>query len=164
MRDTESVRQRHRQREKQVSCAGSLMQNSIPGPWDHDPSQRQMLNHWATQVPLAKTFHLPYPGSLISLWVSLEGVPSVNHRPKNPCFTGLRITDLRIPALHLRNPTQDTWLIQEAGWELIGSFVRGSVKYCPPFSLPKCPPSRFQLNCGHTEASHRIWPAGLWSS
>ena len=31
--------------------AGSLMWDSIPGPWDHDPSQRQTLNHWATWVP-----------------------------------------------------------------------------------------------------------------
>ena len=28
------------------------MKDSVPGPWDHDLSQRQMLNHWATQVPL----------------------------------------------------------------------------------------------------------------
>ena len=27
------------------------MWNSIPGLWDHDASQRQMLNYWATQVP-----------------------------------------------------------------------------------------------------------------
>ena len=31
--------------------AGSLMQDSIPGPRDHDLSWRQTLNHWATQVP-----------------------------------------------------------------------------------------------------------------
>ena len=30
--------------------AGSPMQDSIPGPWDHNLSQRQMLNCWATQV------------------------------------------------------------------------------------------------------------------
>ena len=27
---------------------GNLMQDSIPGPRDHDLGQRQMLNHWAT--------------------------------------------------------------------------------------------------------------------
>ena len=27
------------------------MQDSIPGPQDHNLSQRQTLNHWATQVP-----------------------------------------------------------------------------------------------------------------
>ena len=33
------------EREKQAVCwAGSLTQGSIPGPWDHDLSQRQMLN------------------------------------------------------------------------------------------------------------------------
>ena len=26
------------------------MWDLIPGPWDHDLSQRQILNHWATQV------------------------------------------------------------------------------------------------------------------
>ena len=30
---------------------GSLMQDSIPEPWDHDLSQTQMLNHWATHMP-----------------------------------------------------------------------------------------------------------------
>ena len=30
--------------------AGSLMRDSIPGPSDHDLSQRQMLNHWATRA------------------------------------------------------------------------------------------------------------------
>ena len=30
---------------------GSPMQDSIAGPWDHDLSQRQMLNCWATQAP-----------------------------------------------------------------------------------------------------------------
>ena len=43
MRNTEE-RQRHRQRESRLP-AGSLMQDSIPGPRDHDLSQRQMLNH-----------------------------------------------------------------------------------------------------------------------
>ena len=42
-----------REREKQtLRRAGSLMQGSIPGPQDHDLSQRQTFNHWATQVPL----------------------------------------------------------------------------------------------------------------
>ena len=35
-----------REREKQTPCwAGSPMWGSIPDPWDHDLSQRQMLNH-----------------------------------------------------------------------------------------------------------------------
>ena len=29
----------------------SPMCNSIPGPQNHDLSQRQMFNHWATWVP-----------------------------------------------------------------------------------------------------------------
>ena len=32
--------------------AGSPMWDSIPGPQDHDQSQRQTLNHRVTQVPL----------------------------------------------------------------------------------------------------------------
>ena len=31
---------------------GNLMGNSIPGPQDHDMSQRQTLNHWANQASL----------------------------------------------------------------------------------------------------------------
>ena len=48
--------------------AGSLMRYSIPGPRDHDLSQRQMLNHWATQVPL----------SCLS-WLSLVSLDSVEY-------------------------------------------------------------------------------------
>ena len=58
MRETErdSKMREHKQgeweREKQASRgAGNLMQGLIPGPWDHDPSWRQMLNDWATQAP-----------------------------------------------------------------------------------------------------------------
>ena len=29
---------------------GSPMQGSVPGPWDHNMSQRQTLNHGAIQV------------------------------------------------------------------------------------------------------------------
>ena len=32
------------QREKEREKQGSLMQGWIPGPWDHDLSQRQMLH------------------------------------------------------------------------------------------------------------------------
>ena len=31
--------------------AANLMRDSIPGPWDHNLSPRQMLNHWATGRP-----------------------------------------------------------------------------------------------------------------
>ena len=37
--------EQQREREKQASCwAGSPVEGSIPGPWDHDPSRRQPLN------------------------------------------------------------------------------------------------------------------------
>ena len=53
-------RQRDRERERERGWdtgrgrnkfhAGSLMQDSILGLWDHALSWRQMLNHWATQL------------------------------------------------------------------------------------------------------------------
>ena len=48
MRDTERGRDIGRGRSR--LHAGNLMQDSIPGPQDHDLSQRQTLNHWATQA------------------------------------------------------------------------------------------------------------------
>ena len=48
MRDTETGRGRS------SLSVWSLMWDSIPGPWDHDLSQRQALNHWDTQVSLYK--------------------------------------------------------------------------------------------------------------
>ena len=47
--ETQRERQRHKQREKQAPC-GEPVWDSIPGPQGHALSQRQMLNHWATQV------------------------------------------------------------------------------------------------------------------
>ena len=45
------MREKQRHRGKSRLPEGSVMQDSIPGPQDHDLSQRQMLNHGATQVP-----------------------------------------------------------------------------------------------------------------
>ena len=49
MRDSEGGRDIGRGRSSLP--AGSAMWHSIPGPQDHNLSQRQMLNHWATHVP-----------------------------------------------------------------------------------------------------------------
>ena len=49
MRDTENDRDIGRGRSRLT--AGIPMWDSIPGPQDHNLSWRQMLNHWATQVP-----------------------------------------------------------------------------------------------------------------
>ena len=49
-------RGRDRNRGKGRLPAGTLMWDSIPGLWDHGLSQRQMLNHWATQAPLVCIF------------------------------------------------------------------------------------------------------------
>ena len=51
------IHERHTERGRDVGRgrrrlpARSLMQDLIPGPQNHDLSQRQMLNHWATLVP-----------------------------------------------------------------------------------------------------------------
>ena len=53
---------RHRKRGRDIGRGrsrlpvGSLMQDSIPGPQDHDLSQKQTLNHWATQESLCPFF------------------------------------------------------------------------------------------------------------
>ena len=54
---------RNREREAEMTGrgrnrlpVGSLMWDLVPGPWDHDWSQRQTLNHWATQMPLSLTY------------------------------------------------------------------------------------------------------------
>ena len=45
------IHERHREKGRDIGRGksrfpmGSLMQDSIPGPQDHDLSQRQMLNH-----------------------------------------------------------------------------------------------------------------------
>ena len=49
MRDTERSRDIGRGRSRLP--AGSLMRDSIPGPRDHNLSQRQMRNHSAIQAP-----------------------------------------------------------------------------------------------------------------
>ena len=53
------IHERHsRERETETQaegdevCEGSLIRDSIPGPQDHNLSQKQMLNYEAMQVPL----------------------------------------------------------------------------------------------------------------
>ena len=56
------IHESHRERGRDISRGrsrlpvGSLMWDSIPGPRDHSLNRRQMLNHWATQVPLFLLF------------------------------------------------------------------------------------------------------------
>ena len=52
MIDIERERERGRDtgRGRSRLHAGSLMQDSIPGPWGHALSQRQTLNHGATRA------------------------------------------------------------------------------------------------------------------
>ena len=44
-------------RERSRLPKGSLIQDSIPRPRDHDLSQKQMLNCWASQMPLKGHFY-----------------------------------------------------------------------------------------------------------
>ena len=52
------IHERHRERGRDTGSrrsrlpTGTPKQDLSPGPRDHDVSQRQMLNHWATQGPL----------------------------------------------------------------------------------------------------------------
>ena len=57
MRDTERGGDRGRGRSRLP--AGNVMWNLIPGPQDHALSQRQLLNHWATQASQVTTFLAP---------------------------------------------------------------------------------------------------------
>ena len=50
MRDTQREAKTWRKGEA-GSLLGSRMQDLTPGPWDHDLSERQALNHLAIQVP-----------------------------------------------------------------------------------------------------------------
>ena len=51
MRVRERQRGRDTGRGRSRLPAGSPVQDSIPGACDHDLTQRQTLNHWATQAP-----------------------------------------------------------------------------------------------------------------
>ena len=54
--ETQRKRQRHRQREKQAPCKEPDVELD-PEPQNHDLSQRQALDHGATQVPQQSAFH-----------------------------------------------------------------------------------------------------------
>ena len=60
-------RGRGREKENQAPCsAGSLMQDSIPGPWDHDLSWRQILNRLSHPGALTLTVMIPVESRHIS--------------------------------------------------------------------------------------------------
>ena len=71
MRDTKRVRDIGRGRSRLP--VGSPMQNSIPGLWDHALSPRQMLNHWATQVP----WYMPF----LTMCLCLLSPPTITEIP-----------------------------------------------------------------------------------
>ena len=75
MKDTERGRDIGRGRSRLP--VGILMQDSIPGPQDHDLSQRQMPNHWARHPRV-----LPFFGkSSVTLqsWVKNPSMCAVSH-------------------------------------------------------------------------------------
>ena len=67
LKDYLFIYSRDTQREAETSAEGeadsgrSLMQDSIPGPWDQDLSQRQALNHWATEASQKHWLSFPFP-------------------------------------------------------------------------------------------------------
>ena len=58
------IHERHTERGRDIGrgrstlSAGSPKRYLIPGPQDHNLSQKQMINHWATQVPLKLIIYL----------------------------------------------------------------------------------------------------------
>ena len=58
MRETEREAETQAEFWRSRLLARELMQNSIPGPWDHALSQRQVLSHGATRVPVSFRFIL----------------------------------------------------------------------------------------------------------
>ena len=75
IQERQRERQRHRQREKQASRREPNA-GPDPGFWDHDPSWRQALNCWATQMSLTHGLYtfLSYSRNKIELGVmSLSG-------------------------------------------------------------------------------------------
>ena len=70
MRDTQREAGSNIGRGRSRLPAGSPMWDSIPRPWDHALSQKQLLNHWATQVS-----QKPFPSYATDL-VCSKSVPS----------------------------------------------------------------------------------------
>ena len=75
MRDTERGRDIGRGRSRLP--AGSMMQDLTPRLRDHDLSQRQMLNHWATQVP--QYLHLLNFCYSVLTWSDSPGPPPTEY-------------------------------------------------------------------------------------
>ena len=73
MRDTQRERQKHRQREKQAPCKEPDV-GLDPGSWNHALGQRQMLNHWPSQVSQDMS---SYSSSAIDLLVDIGQVISL---------------------------------------------------------------------------------------
>ena len=102
------IHERHRERGSYIGRGrsrlpvGSPMQDSIPGPWDHALNQRQMLNHWSTQVPLF-SFSLKDPlMSSLSILQHIT-VPSnkSRFRLKLYCYIAFLPYWLRGPTVHM---------------------------------------------------------------
>ena len=111
MRETKRERGRDTGRGRSRLPAGSPMQKLILGLWDHNLSQRQMINHWATQMPLfawifkdSFYFNLWLP-NFTSLWNKcccccfINGPHNIN-ACLYPRGTGLSDLDF-FPALHM---------------------------------------------------------------
>ena len=125
MRDTERGRGTGRGKRSRL-YAGSPMRDSIPGPRDHDLSQRQTLNHWATQVP---------PGCHVNgkVWAAfLPLCPRVNELAlEGRCFLKTLEEDKMLPQLALRKDSN----FHPQNYCLCWSETTWSHAY-PPVTLP----------------------------
>ena len=85
---------------------GNLMLDSIPGPRNHDLSQRQTLNHWATQVTPEMTIIVQENGLFSSHLVStgLSSTHGKNMEPRLSFLTHLQLFQSRA----LSNPKRPT--------------------------------------------------------
>ena len=96
----ETQRGRDIDRRRSRLPVGSPMQDSIPGPWDHNSSQREMLNHWATQVSLLNVFNELLDTSLSLMFKDIDS--------KYPCTEHLFLET--VPLWSPRVPLPD-WML-----------------------------------------------------
>ena len=97
---------------------GSLMWDTIPGPWGHTLSRRQMLNHWATQMPLP----------------ILLGRPVINKKEKFPHICPF-MTSSSFSSQQQQKYIYffffvDSWMLQHCDRRVLTQSLPWKMKYC----------------------------------
>ena len=119
MRDTKRGRDIGRGRSRLPE--GSLMWDSIPEPWDHHLTQRQMLNHWATQMPLHfKLFWSLNLFLLVSYFLQWNKVRGL-------CLETPFKMSISIPSDTF---VEKNILIIEMGWDCVGNLILAEMQIC----------------------------------